>query len=124
MLLRLEAVSRSFGGLRAVREVDLGVAEGEILGLIGPNGAGKTTLFNLITGVLRPTSGRVVFGGRDVTALPPPAVAFNDTRAPEMDALITRLRRRLAAANTLNDELDLKQQRALDLTTQLGEVLR
>ena len=63
-LLRLEGVSRSFGGLRAVSRVDLIVQAGEILGLIGPNGAGKTTLFNLITGVFQPTEGRVVFRGR------------------------------------------------------------
>ena len=60
-LLRLEGVSRSFGGLRAVSSVDLVVRAGEILGLIGPNGAGKTTLFNLITGVFPPTEGRVLF---------------------------------------------------------------
>jgi branched-chain amino acid transport system ATP-binding protein len=72
VLLRLEVVSRSFGGLQAVRQVDLEVAEGEILGLIGPNGAGKTTLFNLVSGLYPPTSGRVVFQGRDVTRLPPP----------------------------------------------------
>jgi branched-chain amino acid transport system ATP-binding protein len=71
VLLRLEAVSRSFGGLQAVREVDLEVAEGEILGLIGPNGAGKTTLFNLVSGLYRPTAGRVIFQGQDVTGLPP-----------------------------------------------------
>jgi branched-chain amino acid transport system ATP-binding protein len=70
-LLRLHAVSRSFGGLRAVSGVDLTVNEGEILGLIGPNGAGKTTLFNLITGVFPPTEGRVEFQGQDITRLPP-----------------------------------------------------
>ncbi len=58
-LLKLERVSRAFGGLMAVRSVDLVVNDGEILGLIGPNGAGKTTLFNLITGVYRPSAGTV-----------------------------------------------------------------
>ena len=71
-MLRLEGVSRSFGGLRAVAGVDLAVRDGEILGLIGPNGAGKTTLFNLITGVFRPTTGRISFRDVDVTRLPPP----------------------------------------------------
>jgi branched-chain amino acid transport system ATP-binding protein len=70
-LLRLEGVSRSFGGLRAVSRVDLVVQAGEILGLIGPNGAGKTTLFNLVTGVFQPTEGRIFFQNGDVTRLPP-----------------------------------------------------
>src|ERR1700730_1104523 len=70
-LLRLEHVSRSFGGLMAVRTVDLAIERGEILGLIGPNGAGKTTLFNLITGVYRPTAGRVFLDDVDITRLSP-----------------------------------------------------
>jgi len=73
MLLDLRQVSRAFGGLLAVKSVDLTVDEGEILGLIGPNGAGKTTLFNLITGTFFPTRGTVVFDGRDITRLAPHA---------------------------------------------------
>jgi branched-chain amino acid transport system ATP-binding protein len=66
-------VSRAFGGLMAVRTVDLAVQPGEILGLIGPNGAGKTTLFNLITGVHRPTAGRLQLGDADITRMAPAA---------------------------------------------------
>jgi branched-chain amino acid transport system ATP-binding protein len=73
MLLELRHVSRAFGGLMAVRSVDLNVAEGEILGLIGPNGAGKTTLFNLVTGTYRPTGGTILFDGRDITRMAPHA---------------------------------------------------
>ena len=73
MLLELRQVSRAFGGLMAVKSVDLSVAEGEILGLIGPNGAGKTTLFNLVTGTFRPTRGAILFDGRDITRLAPHA---------------------------------------------------
>ena len=67
-LLTVDRVSRRFGGVRAVADVSLDVAAGEVVGLIGPNGAGKTTLFNLVTGVDRPDAGRVLLGGRDVTA--------------------------------------------------------
>ena len=72
-LLQLNQVTRTFGGLAAVRRVELTVESGEIVGLIGPNGAGKTTLFNLITGVYRPNTGSVVFDGADITRLPPHA---------------------------------------------------
>lgn len=64
------AVRKNFGGLGALAGVDLHVWEEEILGLIGPNGAGKTTLFNVISGALRPSQGRVFFRGREVTGLP------------------------------------------------------
>jgi len=70
-LLRLERLTKSFGALRAVDDFTLTLEEGEALGVIGPNGAGKTTMFNLITGDLRPESGRVLFAGRDISALPP-----------------------------------------------------
>ena len=70
-LLEVSGLSRQFGGLTAVKDVEFSVAEGEILGLIGPNGAGKSTIFNLINGVLVPNAGRVVFGGTDITGWPP-----------------------------------------------------
>ena len=68
-LLRIEALEKRFGGLTALSDYHLTLHQGELVGLIGPNGAGKTTVFNLITGVLKPTSGRVVFQGREVTGL-------------------------------------------------------
>jgi branched-chain amino acid transport system ATP-binding protein len=67
VLLAAEQVTVKFGGNRALSDVDIDVREGEITGLIGPNGAGKTTLFNAITGLLTPTTGRIVFDGRDVS---------------------------------------------------------
>jgi branched-chain amino acid transport system ATP-binding protein len=70
-ILTVDNVTRSFGGLRAVNECSLSVAEGSITGLIGPNGAGKTTLFNVITGFLKPTSGRIIFRGGRIDGLPP-----------------------------------------------------
>ena len=69
-LLRLERLSRRFGGVRALHDVSLALDAGEVLGIIGPNGAGKTTLFNLISGLDRPDSGRVYFRGQDVTGRP------------------------------------------------------
>jgi branched-chain amino acid transport system ATP-binding protein len=70
-LLSVENVSKSFGGLKAVADVSLAVTAGEICSVIGPNGAGKTTLFNMISGVLRPSNGRIVFDGTDLSALSP-----------------------------------------------------
>ncbi|HEV3011436.1 MAG TPA: ATP-binding cassette domain-containing protein, partial [Burkholderiales bacterium] len=69
-VLQLKGLSKSFGGLAAVREVTLEVQAGERKAIIGPNGAGKTTLFNLITGVFPSTSGQIVLFGRDVTRWP------------------------------------------------------
>ena len=70
MLLEATNVSKAFGSFLAVSGADLAVEAGEIIGLIGPNGAGKSTLFNLIAGVMRPTEGRILFDGEDVTAWP------------------------------------------------------
>ena len=69
MLLEAHRLGKSFGGLRAVDEVDFAVAAGSITGIIGPNGAGKTTFFNLISRALPASSGRIVFDGQDVTTL-------------------------------------------------------
>jgi branched-chain amino acid transport system ATP-binding protein len=70
-MLEVRGLSKSFAGFRAVTDVHLAVAEGEIAAVIGPNGAGKSTLFNLITGHLRPTAGQVFVDGRDVTGVAP-----------------------------------------------------
>ena len=70
-LLRVENVTKRFGGLVALDNVSLKVLRGERLGLIGPNGAGKTTLFNVISGIYRPEKGRIVFKGVDITGWPP-----------------------------------------------------
>ena len=67
MLLEIRGLTKYFGGLAAVHQLDMYVSEGEIVGLIGPNGAGKTTVFNLMTGVLRPTKGKIMFDGKDIT---------------------------------------------------------
>jgi ABC-type branched-subunit amino acid transport system ATPase component/ABC-type branched-subunit amino acid transport system permease subunit len=74
-LLVVTGVSKSFGGLKAVHNVNLTVMGGDRHAIIGPNGAGKSTLFNLITGRLRPDSGRITFAGRDITGRPPHSIA-------------------------------------------------
>jgi branched-chain amino acid transport system ATP-binding protein len=74
-ILRTEGLTVRFGGLTALNQVSLAVAPGEVRAVIGPNGAGKSTLFNCLTGVLRPTTGRIVLNGAEVTGLPPHALS-------------------------------------------------
>lgn len=71
MILEVKNLLKAFGGLVAIRDLDLAVNEGEIVGLIGPNGSGKTTLFNLISGVLKPDKGEIRFNEIDITGLKP-----------------------------------------------------
>ena len=73
-LLVADKVRKEFGGLVATDDVDFTIPRGSVVSLIGPNGAGKTTFFNMLTGVYRPTAGRIVFDGDDVTGLPPHAI--------------------------------------------------
>ena len=74
-LLELKKVSKYFGGLAAVSDLDIDVEEGEIRGIIGPNGAGKTTLYNIISGVYRPTAGRIIYKGKEISNLKPSEIA-------------------------------------------------
>lgn len=74
-MLKVEGLTKTFGGLTAVNSVDMEVHPGELVGVIGPNGAGKTTFFNLLTGYLKPTKGRVIFEGSDITGKKPHYVA-------------------------------------------------
>ncbi|MFQ6050375.1 MAG: ABC transporter ATP-binding protein [Candidatus Hydrothermarchaeota archaeon] len=71
MILEGIKITKFYGSLRVLNEVDFSVKKGEVLGLIGPNGAGKTTLFDIITGLTPPTSGRIIFEGKDITKLKP-----------------------------------------------------
>ena len=130
-MLRLDKLVKQFGGLTAINDVSLSFQPGEIVGLIGPNGAGKTTLFNLITGMIAPTSGRVFLGQRDITGMRPHRVArlgvgrtFQQTRIfhdlkvidnvilarPEVDGSLTR---------ALTTGASLKRAWALDALAQL-----
>jgi len=71
MLLKIENLSKSFGGLKAVSNLNIEIKDGELIGLIGPNGAGKTTVFNLLTGVYEPTEGNMIFQDKKVNGLKP-----------------------------------------------------
>jgi branched-chain amino acid transport system ATP-binding protein len=73
-MLEVEGLTKTFGGLVAVNEVEFSVESGELVGLIGPNGAGKTTLFNTVTGVLAPDSGTVTFKGKEITGAKPSTI--------------------------------------------------
>jgi branched-chain amino acid transport system ATP-binding protein len=94
-LLVAENIRKEFGGLVAVADLDFNIPDRSIVSLIGPNGAGKTTFFNMLTGVYKPTSGRIVFDGTDVSAKPPHAITklgigrtFQNIRLfPQMTAL-------------------------------------
>lgn len=74
-MLEIEGLTKNFGGLCAVNNLDLSIQKEDLVGLIGPNGAGKTTVFNLVTGFLRPSKGKIVFEGRDITGNNPHYIA-------------------------------------------------
>ncbi len=74
-LLSTECLSKQFGGLSALSDLSLSVPRGQVRGIIGPNGAGKSTFFNLVSGHLKPSAGRILFDGRDITGLAPHAIA-------------------------------------------------
>ncbi|MGE5237365.1 MAG: ABC transporter ATP-binding protein [Chloroflexota bacterium] len=94
-VLEVSSLSRYFGGVKAVDGVSFDVSRGRIVSIIGPNGAGKTTLFNCLTGVIKPTSGSILFEGRDLASLPPHRITeagvvrtFQNIRLfPEMSVL-------------------------------------
>ena len=74
-ILKMDGISKRFGGVRALRDVSFDVFPGDVLGIIGPNGSGKTTIVNCITGFIKPTSGRVFFKDKDITGRPPHKIA-------------------------------------------------
>ncbi len=88
-MLEVRGLSRYFGGLRAINELDLSVEEGEIRGVIGPNGAGKTTLFNVISGVFKPSAGTIHFQDQKISGLSPSEIAIKGAvRTFQRDAVI------------------------------------
>jgi branched-chain amino acid transport system ATP-binding protein len=123
-LLKCVGVSKEFGGLQALKNVDLTVEKGEIAGLVGPNGSGKSTLLNLISGVYKPDQGKVLFMNEEISKLPPHAIcakgiaktAQNVQSFPDMTAMENVLTSVLFAR-----KMDRDGQDPLDRTKQLLE---
>jgi branched-chain amino acid transport system ATP-binding protein len=121
MLLELENLEKSFGALRVTDGVSLSVREGEALGVIGPNGAGKTTLFSLVSGALRPQSGKVKLDGRDITALSPQARCLAGIgRSHQVPLPFEKL---TVFENVLTAACFGQNRRERDVVEQCGEVL-
>jgi branched-chain amino acid transport system ATP-binding protein len=136
-ILALDNLHKQYGALSVTQDLSLEVKSGEIVGILGPNGAGKTTLFNLITGTVSPNSGRVVFDGRDVTALdssqrcrlgisrsfqvPHPFVGMTVFENVEKRALdVMRLTGMGARANSRAGALTLLERKRLELARALA----
>jgi branched-chain amino acid transport system ATP-binding protein len=115
--LQVADLSVRFGGIRAVDAVSLSVAPGEILGLIGPNGAGKTTLFDLVSGFLRPSDGRIVLAGTDVTRMDPDARARRGLGRSFQDA-------RLFPAMTVEEAIAVSLERFVEVRDAFNAALR
>ena len=124
MLLEVEGLTRSFGGVAANEDISFSVAEGAIVGLLGPNGAGKTTLFNCITGFLRPDAGRVRFAGADVTGRSPSELArrglVRTFQIMRVFPTLTALENVQVGALLRHGRVAEARRRALDLLDELG----
>ena len=128
MLLEASGIGKSFGQLRALDGVGLAVSADEIHGLIGPNGSGKSTLLKCIAGAERPSQGRVLFAGRDITALPPSeraragmSIKFQITSVMPALSVYDNVLLALQAHDRLRDLLTSRTRRGLD--TQITEML-
>lgn len=113
-LLLAQGLSRTFGSFRAVDGVDLEVAPGSIHAVIGPNGAGKTTLFRLLTGIIRPTAGRLVLAGQDVMGQPPHILA---RRGLAQSFQQTTIFPRLTAMESVQAAIVARSRRAADMVS-------
>ena len=110
-ILVTEKMSKSFGGVNALIDLDMEIKEGSVHGLIGPNGSGKTTFYNVVTGVFPPTSGKVFFDGKDISNLPAYDIAklgiSRTFQTPKIMPRMTVLQNAMAGlySNTKNDLL-------------------
>ena len=124
MLLEVEGLTRSFGGVAANQDISFSVAESAIVGLLGPNGAGKTTLFNCITGFLRPDAGQVRFAGVDVTGRSPSELArrglVRTFQIMRVFPTLTALENVQVGALLRHGRVAEARRRALDVLDELG----
>ncbi|MEM4969620.1 MAG: ABC transporter ATP-binding protein [Sulfolobales archaeon] len=121
-ILRLINISKRFGGIVALKDVNIDIYRGEVLGLIGPNGAGKTTLINIISGMYYPDSGKVYFEEIDITKMPPYkrkgiARTFQTTKAFEGLSVLDNVK---IASYVTTGDLDEAEAEARDILTKLG----
>jgi branched-chain amino acid transport system ATP-binding protein len=123
-LLKLSSLSKHFGGLTAVRDLDLSVEEGDIVGLIGPNGAGKTTVFNLISGYLRPSSGEIAFKDKNLAGLRPNRICKKGIgrtfQIVQPFAGLTVLKNVMIGAFNRTDRPDLSEEKSREVLQFLG----
>lgn len=131
MMLETVGLARSFGGLKAVADVSISVAEKSIHSVIGPNGAGKTTLFNLITGAIKPDAGGVRFQGRDVSGWTPERLAhaglvrtFQRTSIFKHASVTENVELAIRSREGKNYSLTLSEEKAKDIREEASSLLR
>lgn len=121
MILIVTGLTKSFGGLMAINGVDFSIPKGEINAIIGPNGAGKTTFFNLITGFIRPDSGKIVFDSKDITGKKPQHICeFGVARAFQ----IVNIFPRLSVLKSIQIAIFSRQKKARDLFSPAKKVAK
>ena len=127
LLLEVDGLYKSFGGLMAINGVDFSLTQGEVLGLIGPNGSGKTTLFNLISGVFKPDQGTIKFDGKDITGASPAAVCqmgvartFQITRPFPLLSVLDNVKLGRAYGSEPAKTLDQAEKEAVEIVQFIG----
>ena len=119
-ILEVSGLTKTFGGLIAVNELSFSVEKGKVLGIVGPNGSGKTTAFNLISGFMKPASGRVIFNGEDVTTLKPHLIV---NKGIARTFQVVRVFRHLSVFENIKAAKLFKRKPGEDLDKKIAEVI-
>jgi branched-chain amino acid transport system ATP-binding protein len=119
-ILEVAGLTKTFGGLIAVNDLSFSVEKGKVLGIVGPNGSGKTTAFNLISGFMKPASGRVIFNGEDVTKLKPHLIV---SKGMARTFQVVRVFRHLSVFENIKAAKLFKRKRDEDLDKKIEEVI-